>query len=137
MQRKGPGRFFGKKKQSGKGKSSDKDDPNVHRQNFRIVAGPMVIVFSVLRFLAFQLWILLCAVISNAQALRSSATTSKACKQNQKERATENQKQQHTQKMPHTGFDHPATVKQKQHHRKAFECISKALKIDEEDKGNL
>ena len=36
---------------------------------------------------------------------------------------------------PSIGPGEPALAKQKHHHRKAFEYISKALKIDEEDKG--
>ncbi|ELT94540.1 hypothetical protein CAPTEDRAFT_225098 [Capitella teleta] len=33
------------------------------------------------------------------------------------------------------GPGEPALAKQKHHHRKAFECISRALKLDEEDRG--
>ena len=36
---------------------------------------------------------------------------------------------------PQPGPGDPLLAKQKHHHRKAFEYISKALKIDEEDQG--
>ena len=36
-----------------------------------------------------------------------------------------------------TGSVDPLLAKQKDHHRKAFEFISKALKIDEENEGNI
>jgi len=38
-------------------------------------------------------------------------------------------------KAPSVGPGEPVLAKQKHHHRKAFEYISKALKLDEEDKG--
>lgn len=149
MQRKGSGRIFGRKKPPGKGKQSDKDQDPVHRRNFRWAALPVIFLFNLLRFLAFQLWIVLTFVCrSGAHALDV-----KTININKQKSAADNlesggQQQSLTTPLVHTplhemasarvpsvGPGEPALAKQKHHHRKAFECISKALKIDEEDRG--
>jgi len=92
-------------------------------------------VWSIIRYLAFHLWLLLGIVCRiGAHALP---------KQDNKEDQDQQQPQEVPQlkdvemsaPLPQPGPGEPALAKQKHHHRKAFEYISKALKIDEEDKG--
>ena len=138
MQRKGSGKSFMRKNNptSGKSKRSPKNDESqdVHSRNIRLVAQPVVLLFNLLRFLAFQLWLgltLLCG--SRALPVKDSMpcqqTKSKDdCKINITEMA---------HRQPNAGPGEPILVEQKRHHRKAFEYISKALKVDEDDKGEL
>ena len=135
MQRKGPGRTFGRKKCTKKERKNDTDTASLHRRNFRIVALPVILLFNLLRILAFQLWLLLSNAYDIAHALRAKAK--------RKERMTEPELEEvqvkmanNTHRRTHSaGPGEPALVKQKHHHRKAFEHISKALKIDEEAGG--
>ena len=144
MHRKGTGRIFGRKRHGSRGKSDDGDDENVHHRNLRIFASPVILFFNILRFLAFHMWLLLsvvCRTTVHALPQKSKQATAddvalshvtdveKSCKQviiSAPEMAYKN--------APPPGPGEPALAKQKHHHRKAFEYISKALKIDEEDK---
>ena len=135
MQRKGPGRTFGRKRCAKKERKNDTDTSSLHRRNFRIVALPVILLFNLLRILAFQLWLLLSNAYDIAHALRAK----------QKRRVTETELEEVQVKMANNmhrrttsaGPGEPALAKQKHHHRKAFEHISKALKIDEEGGGYL
>ena len=149
MQRKGSGRVFGRKRHGSRGKSEDKDDENVHHRNLRLFASPVILFFNILRFLAFQLWLALSLVCrSSAHALPQKSKQAavvglpsplhvvtdgeKTCLK----QVTAVQEMAYTTKpAPAPGPGEPALAKQKHHHRKAFEYISKALKIDEDQSG--
>ena len=129
MQRKGSGKIFGKKKAKGKGNEDPGDRPTIHRRNIRIAAYPLVILFNIIRSIAFQLWILLTFVCrTSSRALPLKTKLNRAGEENLKHPID-----MASAKRPGSGD--PALVRQKYHHRKAFEYISKALKVDEEDKG--
>ena len=138
MQRKGPGRFFGKKGKSGKGKGGEKGSESVHRTNFRLAAVPLIFFFNILRILAFQLWVLLslvCRVSAHALPNKSKHTGGDKPQDKNSPESLAEMAQSTPSKASPVGPGEPALAKQKHHHRKAFEYISKALKIDEEDKG--
>ena len=134
MQRKGSGRCFHKKgPPSGREKPLNKNEgpQDVHRRNIRLVAQPVLLLFNLLRFLAFQLWLgltLLCG--SRVLPVKNSMPCQQKAKDECKINITEM-----THRQPNAGPGEPVLVEQKKHHRKAFEYISKALKIDEDEKG--
>lgn len=124
MHRKGGagGRFFGRNKQTNKQK--DRGGGRVHRTNLQTAALPVLLLFQLLRYLAYQVWVVLSVVCrTGAYALPASTSTSQS---KETQMATGQQRTV-------VGPGEPALAKQKHHHRKAFEFISKALKIDEED----
>ena len=137
MHRKGPGRFFGKGKAPPKGKKGDKGKGGVHRTNFRLASLPVVVLFGLIRYLAYQLWLVLSLVCrAGVQALPSRATR-ESCQPSEREAEAATMAHGNTYTRTSVGPGEPAVAKQKHHHRKAFEYISKALKIDEEDKGTI
>ena len=154
MNRRGGSRFFGKKPRTGKGKDGQIEQESVHRRNFRVAAYPVLIIFQLIRFLAFQLWLLLtvaCQSVHSVSSAIKSTNKDQPLFQEDIELSEENEVfETHTPvfehiifpempqtptSLPNPGPGEPALVKQKQHHRKAFEYISKALKLDEENKG--
>ena len=134
MQRKA-GRMFGSKKGASKEKKNGADAECLHRKNFRTVALPIILLFYLIRIVAFQLWLLLANAYDVAHALRDRRSKGK-------QRMTEpleaplvtmaNNAAHCNKRTNSTGPGEPALAMQKHHHRKAFEHISKALKIDEE-----
>ncbi len=150
MHRKECSRHFGKRGSGNKGRKGNKDDESVHRRNLHVFAQPVVFLFNLLGFLAYNFWLLIC---STAQALPQKAKqTTGAAKDSDSVSDTSSQRDappvlQGTAMFPYTyeiaekpppvGPAEPALAKQKHHHRKAFEYISKALKIDEEEKGTV
>ncbi|XP_041353121.1 spastin-like isoform X2 [Gigantopelta aegis] len=134
MQRKGPGggRFFGRKRGDGKGRPNPRNYESVHRRNFRLVAAPVLFIFAVLRTFAYQLWIVIVFI-----ACKSKLTIPRRYI-----RRTATDEEQGSLVMSDgsktkglVGPAEPALAEQKHYHRKAFEYISKALKLDEEDAG--
>lgn len=149
------GRIFGRKKQVAKTKQqTDKEAQSVHRRNVRLFAQPVILLFNVIRFIAFQLWILLtmvCRVSVHAlparatEAYRASSSPGLVCRSVEFGRPTSLVERERPS-LPGTPVrsgggvsllppPEPALAKQKRHHRKAFEYISKALKLDEEERG--
>ena len=136
MQRKGPGggRFFGRKRGDGKGRPNPRNYDSVHRRNFRLVAAPVLFIFAVLRTFAYQLWIVIVFIACKSKLtiprryLRSAATD--------EEQGSLVMSDGSRTKGP-VGPAEPALAEQKHYHRKAFEYISKALKLDEEDAGKF
>ena len=130
MQRQGqgPGRFFGKKRTPGKGKPPPKRPESIHKRNLRLVAHPALLFFALIRFIAFNLWLLLSVLVGASRNLLAS----KDQRQSDQHDLEKSKGSAMAQKGP--SAEHLLS-RQKQHHRKAFEYISKALKIDEEDKG--
>ena len=133
MQRKA-GRMFGSKKGTSKEKKNRAGAECLHRKNFRTVALPIILLFYLIRIVAFQLWLLLANAYDVAHALRDR-------KSKGKQRMTESlgeplvtmaNNARCNKRTNSAGPGEPALAMQKHHHRKAFEHISKALKIDEE-----
>ena len=153
MHRKGSGRTHGKQKAPGKGKPGENNQETIHRRNLHVAAVPAVAFFNAIRFLAFQLWVLLSLLCrAGAYVIPARRTkTTVTCGSHESE-AGNTHHQQHSQQLtavteqlvyadmasrqqPNAGPGEPALAKQKHHHRKAFEYISKALKLDEENTG--
>jgi len=171
------GRIVGRKRSTLKGKqqaqsgttedATAQQTETVHRRNVHLFAQPVILAFHIIRFVAFQLWLLLslvCRVGSNVLATRTSPTTeaSQTAEQEQAEtRRTSSSSTSSVVEMtrpgpgspgraaaapsPNTGPGGvgyalrpgaPVLAQQKHHHRKAFEYISKALKLDEDGKGS-
>lgn len=125
------------------------EETSVHKRNLCIVSFPIIFLFNVLRSLLYQIFVILrfiyfsssglfykkrhqikdcvlddnntCVVEEVVQEM-SSSSSSASCRNN----STNNSG---------PGPGDPLLAKQKHHHRRAFEYISKALKIDEENEG--
>lgn len=132
MNRKGSGRPWGRRKTDNKSKNSSSDNSSFHRRNFRLVAAPVLLVFSLLRTIAVQLWFVLGILVCKTSIL-ASRDRQRSGYRPQRDAETGLAMNARAKKSPGPGD--PALATQKHHHRKAFEYISKALKIDEEDTG--
>jgi len=132
MNRKGNGRYWGRKKGDNRGKGPPRDRPTFHTRNIYLVAAPLLFVFYLLRIIAFQLWVVLEILIGRSQCLLPAR-----CKTNIQTEKGDAEVGMSTGNKHTVGPAAPALTTQKHHHRKAFEYISKALKIDEEDAGEL
>lgn len=132
MHRRGNGRLWGRKR-GDKGKGPPRDRPTFHSRNVNIVAAPLLFIFAILRIIAYQLWIVLEILVG-----RSKAILPLACLPSKKGQCqSEAEEGMSGAAKSSVGPAAPALTTQKHHHRKAFEYISKALKIDEEDSGRL
>jgi len=156
------------KKDANQQTDDDEEIPSVHRRNVHAFAQPVILVFALIRFIAFQLWLLLalaCRAGSSALPVKEknskisissslSWTTSVAGRYETVRTASAARPMFGELQLSNSsassfqscrgsssyivGPVEPVLVKQKQHHRKAFEHISKALRLDEEDRrGNL
>ena len=144
MHRKDRGRFGGRKKGDKGGRPNRNQgrgyEHSFHRRNLNLVAAPLLFLFSLLRALAFQLWVVLGIVICRS---RSAIPSRSRWRQNPvpvSDAESGDPAELHTSpKMAARahGPGEPALASQKHYHRKAFEYISKALKIDEENDGTL
>ncbi|XP_041044318.1 spastin isoform X2 [Carcharodon carcharias] len=85
------------------------DRLSLHKRNLYYFAYPLVAVFSFLRFLAFHLWLFFAYVCQRLAEMASRKTT------------------------PSVATAEPEQIRQS--HKLAFDYISTALKIDEDDKG--
>ncbi|XP_076442114.1 spastin-like isoform X3 [Babylonia areolata] len=135
MQRKGPGpsRGFGRRR-DGKGRPPpNRNYQSIHGRNLKIFAAPLLFIFAVLRTLAYQLWVALFLLgCRSRQALtQRSAASQKVTDEEAPCLATPMASNERNRQG--VGPGEPALALQKHHHRKAFEHISRALKIDEED----
>lgn len=120
-------------------RSSDKThivESSVHGKNFYLASYPVVVVFNVFRALLYHFILIVKALYrfgcyiarphsTSAGAQLVEVTGDQACTEMAAVRPAQ------------PGPGDPILAKQKHHHRKAFEYISKALKIDEEHEGNL
>ncbi|KAI8744536.1 spastin isoform X1 [Biomphalaria glabrata] len=130
MHRKGPGgpRPPWKKKAENKNKIVKKTI-SVHHRNLRLFATPILVIFVLVRSLAYQFFI---AIVLISQYSRRAIRYSWPPKARCIEAAPPVMSNYGRAKSP-VGPGEPALANQKKYHRKAFEYISKALKIDEED----
>lgn len=108
---------------------------SVHKRNLCIVSFPIIFLFNVLRSLLYQFFVILRFIYCSSSTffvrhrkldLENGETG--AC-------LTEEVTEMAQAKSPGPGPGDPLLAKQKHHHRRAFEYISKALKIDEENEG--
>lgn len=116
---------------------------SVQKKNLFIISYPVVFLFVIFRSILHHLFLLLKAlgtlITSNKFKFKSNS------EKNNKEGVINDAVKDETsivetEKMSNInkhqlGPGDPLLVKQKQHHRRAFEYISKALKIDEENDG--
>lgn len=116
-------------------KASD-GDPSVHRRNLELFAYPIIFLFTVFRHVLYRLFLIFKSIGSLAGRARF------AFRQQQEPLhvdvpATEVEAETSDMTTRHQpGPGDPLLAKQKHHHRRAFEYISKALKIDEENEGH-
>ncbi|XP_022332856.1 spastin-like isoform X2 [Crassostrea virginica] len=132
MNRKGNGRFFGRRRGENKNKGQQRQRIPFYRRNFDIAARPILFIFGLIRQIAFQLWLVLTLVVCKSRNL-SRGHCYQRLKANVAVDAESAMTSPSRAKSPTPA--EPALTQQKHYHRKAFEYISKALKIDEEDAG--
>ncbi|XP_073950732.1 spastin isoform X5 [Choristoneura fumiferana] len=111
--------------------------PSVHKRNLYVVSFPIIILFNILRSLLYQLFIVFKYLYSASHRLMHKPN--KNGEYNLEVVVKDGVvSTEIAGEMPYThnvGPGDPLLAKQKHHHRKAFEYISKALKIDEENEG--
>ncbi|XP_063367294.1 spastin [Cydia amplana] len=111
--------------------------PSVHKRNLYVVSFPIIILFNILRSLLYQLFIVFKYLYSASHRFMRQP-----CKNGEynlevvvKDGAVSTEIAGEMAYSHNVGPGDPLLAKQKHHHRKAFEYISKALKIDEENEG--
>ncbi|XP_013184351.1 spastin isoform X2 [Amyelois transitella] len=113
--------------------------PSVHKRNLYVVSFPIIILFNVLRSILYQLFIIFKYLYSASNRLMHKPRKSGECNLEVVVKdGVVSTEVIHSEEMAHihnVGPGDPLLAKQKHHHRKAFEYISKALKIDEENEG--
>ncbi|XP_034940074.1 spastin isoform X2 [Chelonus insularis] len=128
----------------------DNPQPSVHKRNLYIVSFPLILVFNLLRNLLYQLFIVFKYLYASTNHLIQKRKATKGqCQLEIIVRPETNDllavpgDQENPQVMSQVsrrpagpGPADPLLAKQKHHHRRAFEFISKALKIDEENEGH-
>lgn len=122
----------------------DEHRESVHKQNLYIVSFPIIFLFNILRSILYQFFIVFKYIFNVSAQVIHRPVRKKDCNievivngsnlslQNQQEGEFDTMTQP-VQRGPGPGD--PLLAKQKHHHRRAFEYISKALKIDEENEG--
>ncbi|XP_077994184.1 spastin-like isoform X1 [Glandiceps talaboti] len=118
-------------------KPRNQDNESVHRKNIRLASYPLVFLFGILRWLVLRIFIILCNVYGNKVTLQSRSEIA--------EQQEDLNIDCRVLPLPIPTMDSPSRkptsgpevddrilTQQRQHHRKAFEYLSKALKIDED-----
>ncbi|CAK9808955.1 spas [Anthophora plagiata] len=130
----------------------DTPQPSVHKRNLYIVSFPLILLFNVLRTLLYQLFVVFKYLYtSTSQLIQRRQTSKQTCQLEivvgQKSSENLNNNLTNTGQIENEGMSQvprrpigpgpgdPLLAKQKHHHRRAFEFISKALKIDEDNEG--
>lgn len=144
-----------RKSQSGKSpsKKSRKSDPDatndvmfttytrgsVHKRNLYIVSFPIIFLFTILRSLLYQIFLILRFVYCRSSNYFVHTRNDQINSNDEIERNScilvEEITEMAQVRNSGPGPGDPLLAKQKHHHRRAFEYISKALKIDEENEG--
>lgn len=111
-------------------------EPSVHKRNLCIVSYPIIFLFTVLRTLLYQIFVI-CRFIYCSTSSYFSRNRKLECGNANNEETCIILEEVHemSQVNKNPGPGDPLLAKQKHHHRRAFEYISKALKIDEENEG--
>ncbi|CAH2983217.1 unnamed protein product [Chilo suppressalis] len=113
--------------------------PSVHKRNLYVVSFPIIILFNILRSILYQLFIIFKYLYSASHRLMHKPRKNGECNLEVVVKdGVVSTEIAHGEEMSHihnVGPGDPLLAKQKHHHRKAFEYISKALKIDEENEG--
>ncbi|XP_068619070.1 spastin [Battus philenor] len=112
--------------------------PSVHKRNLYVVSYPIIILFNVLRSILYQLFIIFKYLYSASHRFMHKPRKNGECNLEVVVKDGVISTEIAQEDMSHThnvGPGDPLLAKQKHHHRKAFEYISKALKIDEENEG--
>ncbi|XP_053655663.1 spastin isoform X2 [Cherax quadricarinatus] len=143
-----------KKSKKGDDRSSRSPNLSVHTKNFYIASYPVVLVFNLLRSVLYHIFLLLKTLFRAGSYLaqRTEAPVATTTLITELDSVGiggggSGQIEEGIQvdlcipDMPpktagNPGPGDPLLARQKHHHRKAFEYISKALKIDEENEGN-
>ncbi|XP_044728261.1 spastin isoform X3 [Chrysoperla carnea] len=122
---------------------------NVHKRNLYIVSFPVIFLFNVLRSLLYQVFIILKYLYTSTsrflyKPVKQECSKSLLVVVNERGDGVTTELVQDLIEMPQQnhkssgpGPGDPLLAKQKHHHRRAFEFISKALKIDEENEESL
>ncbi|XP_014616841.1 PREDICTED: spastin isoform X2 [Polistes canadensis] len=126
----------------------DNPQPSVHKRNLYIVSFPLILLFNVLRTLLYQLFVVFKYLYtSTSQLIQRRQATKHSCqleivvgqKSDSNFINTAQIESEEMSQVPKRaigpGPGDPLLAKQKHHHRRAFEFISKALKIDEDNEG--
>lgn len=152
-----------KKTKKADDKGSKSPNLSVHNKNFYIASYPVVLVFNILRTVLYHLFLLLKTLFRASSYLAQARTDTTVPTsvviteidssggvgsggsgggQGQVEELSQQDEVcvpligEMPPKPGNPGPGDPLLAKQKHHHRKAFEYISKALKIDEENEGS-
>lgn len=148
MVRKVPGKSPSKKSRKSDGECSKHLSTNpefetsVHKRNLCIVSFPIILLFNILKSLLYQIFVILRFLYYSSLHFIVKQPNKVEALQIASEETTLTSEEHLV--MPLTTTSHsgpgpgdPLLAKQKHHHRRAFEFISKALKIDEENEGKL
>ncbi|CAH0728109.1 unnamed protein product, partial [Brenthis ino] len=113
--------------------------PSVHKRNLYVVSFPIIILFNLLRSILYQLFIIFKYLYSASHRFIHRPRKNGECNLEVVVKdgvvSTEIANSEEMSYVNNVGPGDPLLAKQKHHHRKAFEYISKALKIDEENEG--
>lgn len=128
-------------------RSVEGHQPSVHKRNLYIVSFPLILLFNILRTVIYQLYVIFKYIYASTSHLiyrkHSSRNTCQLEIIVDREAVTNRHKSDieemahNARRPPGPGPGDPLLAKQKHHHRRAFEYISKALKIDEENEGRF
>lgn len=119
---------------------------SVHKQNLYIVSFPIIFLFNILRSVLYQFFIVFKYIFNVSSQLvhrparhhENNIEIAVECSDSLlKDKPIEQVDEMTTPVRVGPGPGDPLLAKQKHHHRRAFEYISRALKIDEENEGNL
>lgn len=108
---------------------------SVHKRNLCIVSFPIIFLFNILRSLLYQIFVIIRFVYCSSSNYFVRGQTPNVVLEENSVVVEEIAGMSHVQRNPGPGPGDPLLAKQKHHHRRAFEYISKALKIDEENEG--
>ncbi|GLH05705.1 Uncharacterized protein GBIM_11273 [Gryllus bimaculatus] len=120
------------------------DVPSVHKRNLYIVSFPLIFLFNILRSLLYQLFVIFKYLYLSTSHYVYRPRTNLNCgmdvvvpdRGREAQGYPQDMSQLHPKNPTGPGPGDPLLAKQKHHHRRAFEFISKALKIDEENEGH-
>lgn len=126
---------------------------SVHERNLYFVSLPLIFVFNALRSVLYMFFVIFTYIWKKSSSkiviirttVKTTYTQEKDSNLEPSQVYSDNPVYQESEKMSHhrrlshptsSGYVDPLLAKQKDHHRKAFEFISRALKIDEENEGH-